>query len=692
MRNFHSIETAGPESPDARYAEDLLMKKIAAYRIPRSVVKKTGIGSLADVKDPWLIVICTPDTPQSPEVRERIASFTKAGNYGLILTLLLSGAPEESFPRELRFEEKPDGAVVEHEPLAANISASSRRESAGLLSVEMLRLLAPVLGVSFDELRNRRGRSRALTASVIAGAVIIGSLVFLGYALSRMRVISDQNESLSREYELAQEAALRAEEQRDAAREEFAATTAIRAREVLDSGDSELAMLLCLEFLPDSGLSTDLPAVFKDALEGLCAEGYVPVTIPQEYFKTRAPEDGPEESDEGESASSFPKTITMPVPEDYDNGKETFELSLEVSSEEQGFAVYRGSFDISREYSSQVYRSRICFKDDPGRDYYMPFWTEYPAGKWLTGIGILPDGSIIGYIYSYPTRSFYRFDPFKGEFIEFYDETSEGAPGEPAEDHVLSPLILSSDINTIDYFPEVPGLIFGRTRDNTSTDYNLRNEDVKTYVFSADPVRYLTTLEGVVKVWPLPGSEYLLATTGERLEVYRADPFELLYTFEDACTTHLEPSYYYSMPGFPDGRQWMYAEGRTKAVYDLAAGRRLCLIDEPGQDSDMQISSEGLILTSVNDVPTLYRPEDGSVFARIETANDFDPTLFGAWDEETQRRGSEVIRADATMYIYREKAVPVPEDLPGQIALARELLGGRELTRKERKAYDLELE
>ena len=40
---------------------------------------------------------------------------------------------------------------------------------------------------------------------------------------------------------------------------------------------------------------------------------------------------------------------------------------------------------------------------------------------------------------------------------------------------------------------------------------------------------------------------------------------------------------------------------------------------------------------------------------------------------------------------YREKEIPVPEDLDGQIALAKELLNGRELIPAERRKYHLEL-
>ena len=164
MIKLNAIEFVYPGTLELSALAERLRKEFASYRIPGSVAKKTKYKSLSEVDEPWLIVLCTPETPGCEEVKERIAAFSGEGRYHRILTLLVSGKPEESFPRELVFETLPDGTVKEHEPLAANIVAESEKESMKLLSVEKLRLLAPILGVSFDELRNRRRRNRRRTA------------------------------------------------------------------------------------------------------------------------------------------------------------------------------------------------------------------------------------------------------------------------------------------------------------------------------------------------------------------------------------------------------------------------------------------------------------------------------------------------------------------------------------------------
>ena len=144
--------------------------------------------------------------------------------------------------------------------------------------MEKLRLLAPVLGVSFDELRNRRLRNQMRIAAGISAAVLLGAAAFAVYAFSRMTVIAGQNAELEEQYALAGAESVKAQEQRDAAREEYAGTTAVRAREAMEKGDSELAMLLCLEVLPEAGQTTELPSVLDEALHRICGKGYVPVT------------------------------------------------------------------------------------------------------------------------------------------------------------------------------------------------------------------------------------------------------------------------------------------------------------------------------------------------------------------------------------------------------------------------------
>ena len=707
MIKLHSIEIVYPDTPEAETMAERLAKELDSYRVPAAVVKKTDKKSLADVTEPWLIVLCTPDTPSCKEVQERITAFISQGLYHHILTLLISGERSESFPTELFSEERSDGTIITHSPLAGNIRAKTTRQSLRLLSVEKLRLLAPFYGVSFDELRNRRRLARMRIAAAVSTAVFTGAFVFLVYALSRMRVISAQNQDLQAQYAQAQEARKRAQEQRDAAREEYAGTTAIRTRGVLDKGDTELAMLLCLEFLPEAGRTTELPEILSEALHRVTRVGYVPVTTVREYAKTRYMPDPVEEE-------PFPAKITRSVPEEYDNGKETYDLSLEVSSEEFGYAVYRGSFRSGSPSTIDVYRTRICFPDAPERDYE-PVFTERAGDPGLSAEVVLSDGSFIGRGYASGHFSF-RYDPFTREFLPFYDEETEGnenaidtgflpgdpealreagihvdeAPGTPDEKEELSDfLVLDGKMQRYEEIEGVDGLIFGYT----SGTYRFKAGDdaVRTYVYSKEPFRYLYTMDHVLALYRSQGKKYILGVTGESVLVFSADPFRYLYTLEDEFLTSVE-SYDYMIPYFPDGRNWLYlSQNSTKAVYDLDTGKRLSVITGKGHGSGMEIAADGRILSTMNTHPVLWNPEDGSLFAEIPINTAVSPDLFGDYDEAAGRRGAEAIRVNSIVYVYNETESQIPEDLEGQVILAKKILNGRELTRMERKTYSLEL-
>ena len=707
MLKINAIEIVYPDTPEAVSLAEILKRELESYRAPASVVKKTGKKSLADVTEPWLVVLCTPDTPSCGEVQERIKDFTARGLYNHILTLLIRGKPEESFPHALLYEERPDGTIIHHEPLAGNIKAPTRRKSLRLLSVEKLRLLAPFLGVSFDELRDRRRRARTRIALALAGVVLTGAAIFLTYALSRMRVISGQNLALQQQYAQAEEARIRAQAQRDAAREEYAGTTAIRAREVLNTGDTELAMLLCLEFLPEAGRTTELPEILSDALQKVTRKGYVPTTSVREFAKTRYT---PKPLKEG-PAEPFPKTITKPVPEEYDNGEETYELDLKVSSEEYGYAAYRGSFHPAKSSGANLYRTWVCFPDAPELDHELPY-SPVPNGR-LDPQAVLPDGSFIG-IGSYGDYSF-RYDPFTREFLPFYDaeeaenasgsETLSGdpevlagagiyigeAPGVPAEEEdLLASIALDSEAEKYGEVEGAEDLIFGYTH-TTTYDLSRSKKPIRIFVFTKEPFRYVYTIDNVYTLIRPEGGKHILGLNGSSVTVFSADPFRYLYTLEDEYTIPLE-AYYYHTLGFPDGRNWLYINSENgKAVYDLDTGKRISAITDPEQEWDMEITTEGLILTAVDNVPILWRPEDSSVIADIPGVVEDSPELYGIYDEVTGRRSADAVRISSMVYVYNEEEREVPGDLEGQVELAKELLNGRKLTRNERKTYSLEV-
>ena len=148
-----------------------LHRSLETFPIPLAVQKKTGkkkirrvfrdqeelpIGSnLTDKinaalkETEYLIVVCSPETPGSEWVRKEIETFIEMHDRSHVLAILIDGEPEDSFPPALLTDE--NGHPVE--PLAADIRGTDKKERNHKFKTELLRLAAPVIGCSFDDLR-----------------------------------------------------------------------------------------------------------------------------------------------------------------------------------------------------------------------------------------------------------------------------------------------------------------------------------------------------------------------------------------------------------------------------------------------------------------------------------------------------------------------------------------------------------
>ena len=144
----------------------------------------------------YLIVICSPRSVKSEWVQREIETFLLTHTKDKVLTLLAEDEPEESFPDILCYEEKilhrPDGTaetVRERiEPMAADVRGADHREIEKKLKEEFLRILAPMLGCTYDELkqRHRDYMFRRVIAGVSAAAVLaVGVTAFTLYQAAK---------------------------------------------------------------------------------------------------------------------------------------------------------------------------------------------------------------------------------------------------------------------------------------------------------------------------------------------------------------------------------------------------------------------------------------------------------------------------------------------------------------------------
>ena len=151
----------------------------------------------------YLIVICSPSAARSRWVNEEIRQFKAMGGEGRILALIVDGEPNaadkpnsgllECFPEALKYRVDASGNLTGQrvEPIAADIRKG--RESK---STARLRLVAGIIGVPFDELRQRdKERNRRTITMRFAALAIIAMLVSGGgiwkYRQDRMERLED---------------------------------------------------------------------------------------------------------------------------------------------------------------------------------------------------------------------------------------------------------------------------------------------------------------------------------------------------------------------------------------------------------------------------------------------------------------------------------------------------------------------
>lgn len=139
------------------------------------------------------IVICSPSAARSKWVNEEILAFKRLGREERIFCLIVGGEPnasddpahadEECFPSALRYRLGADGELssVRTEPIAAD----ARPGKDGRNNAK-LKLIAGLLGVGFDGLRQREQRRRQRQLFVIATGAVAGMVLTSGLATAAL--------------------------------------------------------------------------------------------------------------------------------------------------------------------------------------------------------------------------------------------------------------------------------------------------------------------------------------------------------------------------------------------------------------------------------------------------------------------------------------------------------------------------
>jgi WD40 repeat protein len=180
----------------------------------------------------FLIVLCSTSAAKSIYVDREIRRFKALGRERHVLALIVNGEPHgpaECFPEALKFEVATDGALTATpaEPIAADArpGKDGRRGS-------LLKILAGVLGVAFDDLRQRDQARRMRALATVAVASLLGLIVVATLAVTAYR---ERNEAI-RQGQIALARQL-------AAQSELALADPRRAREGLDLAVNATAVL-----------------------------------------------------------------------------------------------------------------------------------------------------------------------------------------------------------------------------------------------------------------------------------------------------------------------------------------------------------------------------------------------------------------------------------------------------------------
>src|SRR5262245_42408732 len=142
----------------------------------------------------YLIVICSPHAAQSRWVGQEIIEFKKLGREDRILALIVAGEPnasdgkpgfvpeDECFPKPMRYRLAANGelSTQDTEPLAADV-----REGKDGKDSAKLKLLAGLVGVNYDDLKQREherrvSRRRAILAASLVAIGIFSALTMWG--------------------------------------------------------------------------------------------------------------------------------------------------------------------------------------------------------------------------------------------------------------------------------------------------------------------------------------------------------------------------------------------------------------------------------------------------------------------------------------------------------------------------------
>ncbi|MGI6654847.1 MAG: TIR domain-containing protein [Christensenellales bacterium] len=277
------------QSPDMEVAARL-HKQIENYVIPSGIRQQSGKKRMGKVfrdqeelplsadlgKDieealdnsEWLIAICTSAYLESRWCMRELEYFIQKNGRDRVLAVLAAGEPEDSFPPLLRFSTDEQGRTIEIEPLAADVRGGSVTESLRKLRREKLRILAPMLGTTYDGLVQRQRRRRMRNALLAACFSVLLLSSFLAYALTQnARIRAERTSAAQNQCDLLIEKSLyhtsdhRKQDARRYALQAFEVSETLQGYGAARAEDALAASCYAGDFFIETAL--DFPGIFQ---------------------------------------------------------------------------------------------------------------------------------------------------------------------------------------------------------------------------------------------------------------------------------------------------------------------------------------------------------------------------------------------------------------------------------------------
>ena len=250
-----------------KFVAENLHKQLEAYHMPADIMeKRKGMKNkiervfrdkeelplTSNLNDPimnalqnsdWLIVICSPRLRESVWCKKEIDTFISLHGREKVLAVLIEGEPEESFPEALLFKTEvvthADGSTEEIripvEPLAADVRGKNKKEILKNLKTELLRILAAMFHLNFDDLRQRhkeqehKQKMRYMAYGVVLCLLV--AIISVGVAVK-----------LNQKNKIIQGLSDHAQMQNDIMKAEQAISLAEKSMHYLEEGDREAAI------------------------------------------------------------------------------------------------------------------------------------------------------------------------------------------------------------------------------------------------------------------------------------------------------------------------------------------------------------------------------------------------------------------------------------------------------------------